>query len=159
MFTNDINLKENGNGGEISILSNDLLLGNALYTQVYLALFGGNIEANTTDNYVTNEDRFDYWGNELFFKDKPEFQFNSNTERVLKSVALNTAGRYEIMEAVKLDLDYLRKVVNLKIEVLLPSVNNVVIKVVFLSKEANENKVLQLVYDQAKDEIIINEII
>lgn len=38
-MTKDINLHESGSGGEISIINNDLVLGEALFQQVYLALF------------------------------------------------------------------------------------------------------------------------
>jgi len=57
METKDILLYESGDGGEMSIQSNDLALAETLYMQVYLAMFGGNVEeatiADSTDGKGT----------------------------------------------------------------------------------------------------------
>ena len=42
MITKDLNIFESGDGGELSIINEDLLFGESLYQQIYLALFGGN---------------------------------------------------------------------------------------------------------------------
>ena len=159
MNTTDISLSETGDGGDFSVLNNDLLMSESLYQQFYLALFGGNIEASTKDSYLESEDRFDYWGNSLIWKDVKSKQFNSETERILQNVALNSSGRLSIIQAVKNDLDYLKDVVNLTVDASIISVNKLRIAISFSGLDNQQDKVLQLVYDNAKNEVIIEKII
>lgn len=159
MITKDINLHESGSGGEMAIVSNDLLIGESLYMQVYLALFGGNVEANTIGNELLSEERFDWWGNPLFFREVPTKQFNSNTERALQNVVLNSSGRLEIIQAVSTDLEYLNNLLNYTIDVSFPNLNHILISINFSQKSNLEDKVLQLLYNNAKNELIIEKII
>jgi len=111
METTDINLFETGSSGDFAIVNEDLLMAESLYQQVYLALFGGNIEANTKDAYLLSEERFDYWGNTLIWKNEKSSQFNSETERTIQNNALNSTGRLRIIQAINNDLEYLKSVV------------------------------------------------
>lgn len=159
METKDILLYESGDGGEMSIQSNDLALAETLYMQVYLAMFGGNVEENTKTSYLNTEERFDWWGNTLFFDDEKSKQFNSNTERTLKNVSLNSSGRLEIIRAMNEDLSYLGDVLDYNVNVELQDVNKIRLIIQFTQKGNQEDKILQLVYDNAKNEIIIEQII
>lgn len=159
METTDILIYETGSGGEMDIQNNDLAFAETLYQQAYIALFGGNVESNTKTNVLFSEERFDYWANSLLWQDDTVKQFNSNTERVLNTTALNSSGRLTILRAVEQDLDYMRAIVNLSIEVELPETDKVRIIVTFTGKTNQQDKVLQLVYDNAKNEIIIEKII
>lgn len=159
METKDVLLYESGDGGELDIQNGDIALTETLYQQVYLALFGGNVEENTKTNYLFTEERSDYWGNSLLWENQPALQFNSNTERILNTTALNSSGRLTILRAVQDDLQYLIDVVNFTADVEIESSNRVRITVQFSEKGNQEDKVLQLVYDNAKNEIIIERII
>ena len=159
MQTTDLLLYETGSGGDLAVLSNDLAMAESLYQQVYLALFGGNIEANTKSKYIESEERFDYWGNSLVWNVKTTMQFNSETERALKNNALNSSGRLAILQAVQNDLRYLTSLLSYTIEVSVLGVNRLKITVNFTQRGNQENKVLQLVYDNAKNELIIEKII
>lgn len=159
METKDILLYESGDGGEMAILSNDLELGETLYQQVYLSLFGGNLKANTRIDNLISEELFDWWGNSLFFSENPSKQFNSKTERTLDNVALNSSGRLVILQAVKDDLSYLSELLNYNVDVELFGVNKIRIIINFTQKTNQENKTLQLVYDNAKNELIIEKVI
>lgn len=159
MQTTDILLYETGSGGDLAILNNDLVMTEALYQQIYLALFGGNIEANTKAKYIDTEERFDYWGNSLIWKDKTTKQFNSETERVLQNNALSSSGRLAIIQAVNEDLRYLTSLLSYTVDVSILSINSLSITVSFIPKSNQQNKVLQLVYDNAKNELIIKKII
>lgn len=159
MNTKDILLYESGDGGEMAILNNDLELGETLYQQVYLALFGGQLQANTRTDYLPSEERFDWWGNSLFFEETPNVQFNSNTERILDNVALNSSGRLAIIQAVNDDLTYLGELLNYEIDAEIIESNKVRIIVSFSQKTNQQDKVLQLVYDNAKNELIIEKVI
>jgi hypothetical protein len=159
MITKDVLIFESGDGGELTIENQDLVFVETLYQQIYLALFGGNVEQVTKTNYLFNEQRFDYWGNSLFFADAPSLQFNSNTEKTLQNIALNSSGRLELIRAVESDLQYLNELLNYTVDVLFFEVNKIKIIVNFVSKDNQENKVLQLIYDNAKNELIIEKTI
>lgn len=159
MNTTDIHLFETGSGGDFAILNNDLLMSETLYQQIYLALFGGNIEASTKASYLESEERFDYWGNSLIWNDSKTKQFNSETERVLGSVALNSSSRLSIIQAVNKDLDYLKSVIDYSIEVAIENVSSLSISVSFSGKTNQQNRLLQMVWNNLKKEVIINKII
>jgi len=159
MNTTDIHLFETGSGGDFTIVNNDLLMGESLYQQIYLALFGGNIEASTKPSYLESEERFDYWGNSLIWKDVKTKQFNSETERTLGNVALNSSGRLSILQAVNNDLDYLKGVVDFTVEVGIENVSRISITVSFSEKTNQQDKVLQMVWNNSKNEVIIEKII
>jgi hypothetical protein len=159
MATKDIAIFESGNGGQISVINDDLVLNEVLYNQFYLALFGGNIEANTTGNEIETEERFDYWANSLIFENEPNRQYNSNTERILDQVVLNSNGRLKIIEAVESDLSYLSNVINFTSDVSFDETNRVNIFINFTEKTNKQQKALQLIYDRAKNEIIIKRVI
>jgi phage gp46-like protein len=158
-MSKDVLLFENGDGGEFLILNNDLQLVEALFQQVYLRLFGGNLAANTTGSETSNQQRFDWWGNSLLFANRKEKQFNSNTERVLDSVTLNTSGRIDIERAVRADLEGLNQFANLAVAVFIESSTRVRIEVRLQQPDSIEDKLLQFIWDQAKNEIIIERTI
>lgn len=159
METTDIALYETGSGGDFEIVNNDLLMGETLYQQIYLALFGGNPQASTKQSYLATEDRFDYWGNSLIWKDVKTKQFNSQTEKTLLTTALNSSGRLTIIQAITQDLEYLKAIIDLNIEVELLTTNKLKITVSFSGKANQQDRVLQLVFDNAKNEVIIEKII
>lgn len=159
MVTTDISIFESGDGGEFSIVAGDLNFSETLYQQVYLALFGGNVEANTKANTLFTEERFDYWGNSLFWGNSSGEQFNSNTERVLESVILNSSGRLLIEQAVVDDLAYLSDLLTAEVSVQLLETDKIRITITFTPKGNQESKVLQLVYNNAKKELLIEKTI
>jgi phage gp46-like protein len=157
--TRDIHIFESGNGGELALLSNDLVLSESLYQVVYISLFGGNVEASTLGNEIESEERSDYWANELVFPSKTSKQFNSITEKTLNEVALNSEGRLKIESAVKQDLQFLKKIVNLEVNILILDTNKVEIFLVLESIENQSVKQFQFIWDNAKNEIIIERTI
>lgn len=159
MNTTDIALYESGSGGDFAIVNNDLLMAETLYQQFYLAMFGGNPMASTQTAYLPTEDRYDYWGNTLIWKDAKPKQFNSETERALRNTALTSSGRLTIIQAINQDLEYLKSVVDLSVQVELLSSNKIRITVSFSGKTNQQDKLLQLVFDNAKNEVIIEKII
>ena len=159
MSTKDINLFEGGSGGEMRILNSDLLLTETIYQTIYLALYGGNVEQSTTSEETDLEENFDYWGNQLFYSNNPDKWFNSQTERVLSTVALNGEGRRLIEDAVNADLQFLNNVVNFEVEVSISSNNRAEIAI-FISEFQNQSdRQLKMVWDNSRNELIIQEII
>lgn len=159
MNTTDILLYETGSGGDFAIVNNDLLMGESLYQQIMLAMFGGNIQASTKQSYLETEERFDYWGNALIWKDSKTKQFNSETERTIRTIALNSYGRLMLIQAIEQDLNYLKSVADIAIEVEILGVSKIRITVTFSEKTNQQDKLLQLVYDNAKGEVIIEKTI
>lgn len=156
-MTKDILLAEQGNGGEMAVLGNDLVLTEELLQMAYLALFGGNIEASTTGQELESELRYDWWANGLLYAQAPQKQFNSETERVLQNTVLNSSGRLEIKSAIENDLAFLGNVANVGVEVNIETHDRVEMYIKLTSLANQEEKVLQLLFDNAKNEVIIRK--
>jgi len=159
MSTKDINLFEGGSGGEMRILNSDLLLTETIYQTIYLALYGGNVEQDTTEDESDLEENFDYWGNQLFYSNNPDKWFNSQTERVLSTVALNGEGRRLIEDAVNADLQFLNNVVNFEVEVNIAANNKAEIIIAISEFQNQANRQLKMAWDNSRNELIIQEII
>lgn len=82
----DLRMLDTGNGGDLIRLGEDLATTSGLETAVYLSLFGGA----------------DWWANAL--TDDRQERYQSRTEQTLREVALNSAGRIRIEQAVLEDL-------------------------------------------------------
>lgn len=150
----DLLIYETGDGGDLKVLNNDLALTTSLYNQVYLCLFGGNVEASTKGNELNNEKRFDWWGNSLL-----ELNFNSETERIINTVTLNPSGRLKILQAVKNDLKPIDLVANYNVNVYLESSYRFKIVINLTEKLNKQEKIIQILWDISKDEVILEEII
>ena len=158
-MSKDLLLFESGSGGDILISNNDMTLVETLFQQVYIRLFGGNTEANTTGSEIEGRQRDDWWGNSLLFSDTPEKQFNSNTERVLDNVALNTSGRIDIKRAVESDLNSLSNISDITVNVVILAHDKVQISVMLQKPDGEEDKILQFIWDNARQEVIIDRTI
>ena len=150
----DLLIYETGDGGDLRVLNNDLALTTSLFNQVYLCLFGGNVEASTKGNELNNEKRFDWWGNSLL-----ELNFNSETERTINNVTLNASGRLKILQAVKNDLKPIDLVANYNVNVYLESSYRFKIVINLTEKLNKQEKIIQILWDISKDEVILKEII
>lgn len=157
--TRDIGIYETGNGGDIAIVNGDIATEEQLYQQVYLALFGGNVEADTLGNELPTEVRNDWWGNVLIFGTDPVKQYNSQTERALRNNALNSTGRINIQLAVEKDLEYIKAIADVSVNVSVPAVNKVEILIRLRQPSTKEDVTLQVLWDNAKADMIINKII
>lgn len=157
--TRDLHIFESGDGGELALLSGDLVLAESLYQMIYIALFGGNVEASTLGNEIESEERFDYWANALIFKNKPTKQFNSETERTLNNVAINTSGRLKIKSAVEQDLFFLKKIVDLQTNIVILDTDKIEINLILESIPNQSDKQFQFIWDNARKEIIIDRTI
>lgn len=122
----DIALFENNNGGDVLVKGNDLVKYYENEGQVYLALFGGNVEEDTPSVQIPGKVRNYYWGNYYL---SSENQFNSKTERSLKNVELSSQGRAKIQSAVEYDLNYLKKYATVDVQVSIIGQNKITIKI------------------------------
>ena len=103
----DLKLIETGDGGDVVLLGNDLQVITGFQNMPYIGMFGGNVEADTEGPKPENEQAFDFWGNNLLFPNDQSIQFNSEFERRLTEVALNSAGRLQLEQSAKRDLDFM----------------------------------------------------
>lgn len=145
----DIAIHESGNGGEFHLNGNDIATTDSLFNQVYIALFGGNIEASTTGEELEGEQREDFWANRVLGLD-----FNSETERLLNSVVLTSSSRSAIENAVKNDLKYMSDMAIVNIDVVITSENRLNI-IVYLDQPGSQiNQAFKFIWDATKREII-----
>ena len=157
----DLSIFESGNGGDVEIQGDNVELTEGLFVQVYLALFGGNVEADTLDEDADDPTilNFDWWGNNLFFQDDPQLQFNSQTERTLNSVALTPAGRAEIEAAAREDLRFLRELGEVTVTVSIPDVDKVELMVTIQEPDEQQPQNFIFLWDGTKLETVINRVI
>jgi len=131
----DLKIIETYDGGDLVLNGNDLQVIDGFQNMIYLALFGGNVE-QSTKQYNENEERFDFWANSLLMLDSPDIQYNSETERTLNEVSLNSRGRLLIEQSVKKDLEFMQDFGNIEVNVSIIQSDRVKINVII--KEPNE---------------------
>lgn len=159
MITQDILIYEAGSGGELSVQNNDIALIEQLYNQVYLAWFGGNIEASTLGNETPDEIRNDWWGNSLLFPNDPGSQFNSQTEKALRDNALNSSGRINIQRSAEADLQYLKSIADVTVNVVILSTNKVQLSATLSQPKGAISQTVSFIWDNAKNELIQPDVI
>lgn len=157
MNTKDLSIYLSSNGGELLLLENDLVLSESIFNQVILALFGGNVEASTRGDEPINTERLDYWQNSLFNSNSQAKQMNSETEFLLSNLTLNSSNRLKLIQAIKNDLQYLSKLAIINVDVFFET-NKIKIIIKF-DKNDNTSEFFSFIYDNSKNEIIIDNTI
>ena len=151
MAISDIAIYEEGSGGEMALVSNDLATIQGLTNQFYLAFFGGNIEEDTTNESESKDQRFDWWGN-VEVKEK----FNSTFERTLRNVSLNSAGLKTLENSAKEDLKYLSDIATINVTASLVGVGKLQLLINYKEPERVEKKI-KYIWDGTRLEIIITK--
>ena len=147
---------ETGNGGNLVLMNNDFQLSGGLFNNVYLCLFGGNREGHTQDAVLPGEERNDWLGNELLYSDDADVQFNSRFEEALLTTPLTSAGRASLERTALQDLQPLRSVADVSVEVVLTDVDKLELRVVLTELETNIPTEFLFVWDQTANEIVVN---
>ena len=155
----DVVLYEQGSGGDLQLLGNDIATTSGLFNMVYMAWFGGNTEASTTGNELDSELRDDWWGNALLFNNEKEIQFNSLLEKALNETALDSSGRITIEEAAKKDLTFMKDIADVSVSVSILSDDKVSITAQLKEPENLQVQEFQLIWDGLKNEVIIDKTI
>lgn len=86
----DARFTETGNGGDLTLITNDIAVVFGVENMPYLAMFGGA----------------SHWANDLLFTG-PGQAFVAQTETALMANALSSQGRANIEQAIKNDLQFL----------------------------------------------------
>lgn len=149
----DLNLLESNSGGDVLLKGRDLQFIYGWQNMPYLALFGGNVAQDTPSLVLPEEQRFDYWGNGLFHSAEPELQFNSLTERMLMNVELSSAGRLQIEQAVKKDLQFMQAFAIIDVEVSITGVDRVEILIRFTKPDKLQQREFIFIWDNTNSSL------
>ena len=144
----DILIYESGDGGEFQLKNDDLNTVSSLTNQVYLALFGGNIEQSTTSDIQEGDIREDWWGNEYM-----ELPFNSEFERMLNNVVLNSDGIRKLESAALRDLDFFKDYATPTVNASIPSLDKLEL-IVTLTQKSDKKFSVKFVWDNLRTELI-----
>jgi len=145
----DLMIYESGSGGDLNLKNDDLETVSGLTNQVYLALFGGNIEESTSDDLEDLDERNDWWGNYLL---NEELQFNSSFERTLTTVTLNSGGISKLVNAAKKDLKYLEDYADITVEGSITGLNKFQLQVNLQEPDQSSTKI-KFIWDGTKGTI------
>lgn len=151
----DVEMLENGDGGNLVAKKNDLSIIYGFENMPYLALFGGNVEASKPTRRLSTEQAFDFWGNDL--DDDPSIQFNSLTERTLINTPLNSRGRVLIEQAVRRDLDFMKPFASVGVEVSIIGVDKVLIGIRLVKLDNIQQRDFIYIWDATLQELIDRE--
>lgn len=146
-------LVETGDGGDFLYFGKELVRIGGFQNMPYLAMFGGNVAGNTGD-YVTPQQRFDYWGNDLFLNQQPSIQFNSDTERLLNNIELSSSSRLIIEQTVKNDLKFMRDFADVNVSVSIEGINRVKISIQLSEPDNLESNEFIYIWDATENELV-----
>ena len=147
----DISLYESGQGGEFVLLPNDIGTTGALWNNIYLALFGGNVESDHEDEEETEGLNLDYWQNNLFFPEDTTGQLVSLTELTLTKTTITSKGLNDLETVVKTDLNYLKEIGDLSVSVEQTGVDKISINI-----KVNQTEI-SYIWDNTLNEVITNQ--
>jgi phage gp46-like protein len=150
----DLKIIDEGNGGEGVLLGNDFVTIDGFQTMVYVALFGGNVEASTIGERPENEQQFDWWGNRLLFNDNQNIMFNSQTEKLLNEIALNSSSRVKVEQTVKSDLSFMNDFADVSVQAAITNVNRIEILIKISQPNNQQDKEFIYIWDATKKELI-----
>lgn len=139
----DVYITETGNGGDLQLTGSDMVTVSGFENMIYLALFGGNTEGSYLRTRSAAQQDLSWWGNSLM-PDTPSQQFNSDTERTLRSTPLTSSGRVLIEAAVYRDLDFMRAFAEINVKVLIIDSNK--LKIIVLATEPANLQTKEYVY-------------
>lgn len=136
----DLAIYENGDGGDLFFNNLDLQTSAHLYQQVYLARFSGD---------------GNFWGNNLFYSNRPEKKFISTFEDKLNNISLNSRGRSELQRAAENDIKFLQKISETKTVVSIVGIDKVQVN----DEIKQLSAIISTTWDAARGEIIEQRIL
>lgn len=150
----DIRLIDNGNGGDAIFTGSDLSMIEGWQNMPYLGIVGGDLESNTID-FKPTEQRFDWWGNDLLMPNDSAIQFNSDFERALNNLPINSASRLKIEQIVKSDLKFMESFSSVKVNVSIVGVDRYSIYVTVSELGNLESNEFIYLWDATQNELIV----
>jgi phage gp46-like protein len=157
----DFSVTMTASGGDWFVEGSDIALTSAIYQQIILALFGGNVEASTKgEEAPAGTKREDYWGN-AFTSGQSEIQFNSEYERRVMNSAISTASLQGINDAARADLTYLEDLGVAQIESIesfLVDTDKIRTEIGIQEPGESTAQAFAIIWDATKTEFIITDI-
>lgn len=150
----DLELTESGNGGELIKNKKDLSVIFGFENFPYLSMFGGNVEESTPVTRFDGQQALDYWGNTLLMPEDSKIQFNSLTERMLKTTPLTSQGRVLIENAIKEDLQAMSDFANVIVKVEIVATDKIVIGIRLLQPDNIQRKDFIYIWDATNFELM-----
>lgn len=151
----DLLLVETADGGDLVLKGNDLVSIEGFQNMPYLALFGGNVEASTEGLAPTNDENFDWWGNNLLMPNDSRIQMNSTVEKLLQNIALTSSTRIEIEQAVISDLSFMKVFATVKVLVSLVGVDRVEINIFIQELAGGQSTLYAYIWNATDQELTI----
>lgn len=148
----DLKMIETGDGGDFVLVGSNLQMIDGFQNMPYFGMFGGNVESNTQE-FLPTEQRFDFWGNQLFTLQNAAIQFNSETERILNEIALTSSGRLQIENAVKDDLDFFRSFSTISVAASIVATDRVEIAIQIVELPTQESTEYVYIWDSTQQEL------
>lgn len=149
----DVELIESGNGGDLVKQGADLALVFGWQNMPYLAMFGHRGGVTKTE-YTPNEFRKDWWGNALLFPNSPAEQINSLTEDALHEIPLTSAGRLQIEEAIKADLQFMQPFAKITVETAITGPKKLNINILIQEPDNLQQKEFLFIWDGLKQQLL-----
>lgn len=153
----DLEVIETGNGGDFFKKTKDLSVVDGFESMPYLAMFGGNLLASTPTTRIATEQAMDWWGNSLLFPNDPGLQFNSETERALQNVSVNSSGRVFLEQAIKRDLGFMKPFAQIAIVVSILSDDKIGIGIALRKPSNLQQKEFIYIWDATRRELLERE--
>jgi len=144
---------ETGIGGDIVLAGNDIVVIGGLQNMPYVGMFGGNVEADTQGEKIPGELALDYWANNLLMPQDLAVQYNSELERRLQTVAINSAGRIQLERSIQRDLAFMQNFATVSVEVLLISVDRIKINITIQEPDNLQSNELVFIWDATESEL------
>lgn len=141
-------LYDNGSGGRKEIKGNTPVINSSLHTELYIALFGGQVEKPTTGQTETKNIEKGWWGNKPY---NPQRWVNSETEAQLKGMVINPNNISKLESALKNDLKKFEKYGTVSFTIGVKT-NRVDINI----KIAGDSKEYLFVWDNTVKDVIIS---
>lgn len=148
----DLKMVETFDGGDIVFSGRDLVVIDGFQNMPYLGMFGGNVKQSTKE-FNVDEQRGDFWGNSLLMLGQPEIQYNSDTERLLNTTALNSTSRLLIEQTIKKDLDFMTKFAKVVVAVSIIGPDRISITIEIREPNNTESNVFSYIWDSTKLEL------
>lgn len=148
----DTYLIENGDGGDLVLVGNDIKTIGGFENMIYIALFGGNPGYSTAGAKV-DEQIFDYWGNFMLHPGENKVWFNSTLEYLLENSAITSGNRIKLEQAVLSDLSFMTAFAKISATVELIGVDRVRITVTVLQPEIQNSNEFSYIWNATAQEI------
>jgi hypothetical protein len=107
---------------------------------------------------IENEQLFDWFGNSVLFNQQPLVQFNSELERTLKNVSINSKGVELIYQAVNKDIDFMRTFATVEINISVTAVDRISINLKVIELDTKVSNIFNYIWDSTEAELTIVDI-